>query len=53
MSYSPNLLGARDFDAIIGSGKMFCRKVELDFDSEIFDMLDAYRGTAGNHGGGL
>jgi len=47
LSPSPNWLTERDFDKIIASGAMFCRKVEPTRSAKLMALLDAHRGACG------
>jgi hypothetical protein len=42
---SPSLLGNEDFDQITRSGYPFARKFDINFDENIFDMLDTWTGV--------
>jgi hypothetical protein len=39
---APAVLGAEDFPALVGSGKLFARKFDATVDSRILDLLDEY-----------
>lgn len=40
---NPDVLTQKDFNKIIESNKFFCRKVDINEDEKLLDMLDEYR----------
>ncbi len=41
----PKMLGAEDFDKLVQSDKLFARKMDMDTDGALFDLLEKHNGV--------